>query len=500
MATDAAACIICLDASPSPIQSGCACRGDSGLAHVDCLVQLAASQQEHRGTGVWQQCQTCKQDFTGAMQIGLAEAWRSRVAGQPAESLDRLAAESHLANALLHQGKGAQAERVLRMLHAVQMRMLGAEHRSTLLTAGDLAASLVHQRKYADAEVIQREVLGATKRVLGTEDPHTLTSAGNLAESLSGQCKYSEAEVIQREVLGVQRRVFGAEDPDTLTSANNLASSLMHQRKYAEAETIQREVLAVQKRLLGAEHPNTLLSSSNLAAALSGQFKYAEAEVIQRKALVAQKRVLGAEHPDTLMTAANVATTLANQGRHVEAEQMLQAALASCHRVFGSAHPTTLATARNLANMRASMRATLPTKAVPPAAAGTARPLPAGTRVLVQRLVAAREHNGKCARVLSFEARTERYVVSLEDGSELSLKAECLARAGCAAAACASEEASSVCARCHAVRYCSRECQRADWKAHKLVCAVLVAHTKPEPTPAPAPAADSAEPTAESSA
>ena len=57
------------------------------------------------------------------------------------------------------------------------------------------------------------------------------------------------------------------------------------------------------------------------------------------------------------------------------------------------------------------------------------------------------------------------------DGKVLSLKAECVAHAGCAAAGCASEEASSVCSRCEAVRYCSRECQRTDWKAHKPVCA-----------------------------
>ena len=63
--------------------------------------------------------------------------------------------------------------------------------------------------------------------------------------------------------------------------------------------------------------------------------------------------------------------------------------------------------------------------------------------------------------------------MALDDGRELSLKAECVARAGCAEAGCASEEASSVCARCEAVRYCSRECQRADWRAHKLGCVVV---------------------------
>jgi hypothetical protein len=125
------ACIICLDTSPPPIQSGCACRSDSGLAHIACLVRAAASQQAQRGNGVWRQCQTCKQDYTGAMQTGLAEAWRSRVAGQAAESAERLEAENYLACSLLYQGKCAEAEPMLRRLHAVKMRVHGAEDPDT---------------------------------------------------------------------------------------------------------------------------------------------------------------------------------------------------------------------------------------------------------------------------------------------------------------------------------------------------------------------------------
>ena len=123
--------------------------------------------------------------------------------------------------------------------------------------------------------------------------------------------------------------------------------------------------------------------------------------------------------------------------------------------------------------MRSLIRAPQPAAMVGNAARGAARPLPAGTHVLVQRLVAKPEHNGKRARVVSFDARSGRYCVALDDGRELSLKAECVARAGCAAAGCTSEEASSVCARCEAVRYCSRECQRADWRAHKPACVVV---------------------------
>jgi hypothetical protein len=144
-------------------------------------------------------------------------------------------------------------------------------------------------------------------------------------------------------------------------------------------------------------------------------------------------------------------------------------------RVLGPAHPDTLSTASLLDQMRSHIRIALPATApMGNAAHGAANQLVAGTRVLVQRLVAKPEHNGKLARMLSFDARSVRYCVALDDGRELSLKAECVARAGCAAAGCASEEASSVCARCQAVRYCSRECQRADWRAHKPACAAAV--------------------------
>jgi hypothetical protein len=90
-------CIICVDASPPPIQTGCGCLGDSGLAHVECLVQRAVAQQPHRGNAAWRLCPTCAQDFTGAMRTALAEAWCSRVRGLAEESEDRSAAATNLA-------------------------------------------------------------------------------------------------------------------------------------------------------------------------------------------------------------------------------------------------------------------------------------------------------------------------------------------------------------------------------------------------------------------
>jgi hypothetical protein len=79
------------------MQSGCACLGDGGLAHVECRIESAVAQQPTRGDAVWSRCLTCAQDFTGVMRTGLAEAWWSRVRGHAEESGERRAAVRNLA-------------------------------------------------------------------------------------------------------------------------------------------------------------------------------------------------------------------------------------------------------------------------------------------------------------------------------------------------------------------------------------------------------------------
>ncbi len=113
-------CIICYASVPPPIQSGCACRSDSGLAHVDCLIAKAVSQQAHRGGKVWWECQTCEQRFTGPMRTGLGEAWWSRVCEQAEESEERLCAAANLGDCRLYDGQYAEAERIKREVLGVK--------------------------------------------------------------------------------------------------------------------------------------------------------------------------------------------------------------------------------------------------------------------------------------------------------------------------------------------------------------------------------------------
>jgi hypothetical protein len=175
------------------------------------------------------------------------------------------------------------------------------------------------------------------------------------------------------------------------------------------------------------------------------------------------QRVLGEEDHRTMMAERNLASALSRQGQHAAAEQNLRNLLPREHRpdtapALMRSEPATMA--RVLGNAGARTAGTVPTQPR----------LPDGTRIVLQRLVGKPEYNGQRARVLSFDERRRRYAVALDDCKELSLEPECVVRAGCAAVGCASEDVSSVCGRCQAVRYCSRECQRADWKAHKPAC------------------------------
>ena len=121
-------CFICLGTSPSPIQSGCACRGAAGLAHLRCRAEAAEALVEQKSSAEWWwTCQTCKQPFTGEMSDGLANAWWSRVCDGAEDDRERLAAATNLASSLSDQGKHDEAEKMEREVLAVRKRVLGAE-------------------------------------------------------------------------------------------------------------------------------------------------------------------------------------------------------------------------------------------------------------------------------------------------------------------------------------------------------------------------------------
>ena len=284
-------CIICLESDPAPVQMGCACRSDAGLAHVTCMVEKARWQHAQRGTAAWCSCQICGNLFTGAMRMGLADAWASQ-----AEGAERISARANRGAALAACGNHAAAEPVLRQVLVETRGACGAAHPEALTAANNLGWALVGVHKYAAAERILRETLAVQRRVLGDEHPSNLKSASNLAGVLIRRGKSADAERILREVLSCMQRVFGEEHPNTLIAAGCLTTALLNQgtrEKLEEAESIGDSMRAVQMRVLGPDHPDTLKTTHNLANALLLGRKLERAEALFRTLLDAQRRVYG---------------------------------------------------------------------------------------------------------------------------------------------------------------------------------------------------------------
>ena len=295
------ACCICLDndGPPLPVQCGCGCRREAGCAHVACKIAYA----KHHGRGYhegWYECPTCKQDYTGAMLLGLAEALCAKLQRRPAKDYDRLCAQDTLANAYKQAGR------------------------------------------FAEAEALYRDILAINRPV------HGLVAAANLGSALLGQGKHSDAEAVFRDTLARQRDVLGAEHKSTLLTAGSLASALTSQGKYAEAEPVLRDTLAIQQRVLGRGHDSTLTAATNLAVLLNNTDQSAEAEVLGRSAMAQANRTLGPDHPKSLEIARVLASTLGNQGHVAEADALFSATLATQQRVLGLGHPHTQHTAQAL--------------------------------------------------------------------------------------------------------------------------------------------------------
>ena len=221
-------CTLCLDGGdePLPVQRGCACRGDVGLAHAACLDKMNAHTAEGYHNG-WRECPTCGQHYTGAMELALARALVYRLRRRRRDDNDRLRADHVLGNAL--EGAGECVE----------------------------AITYEKQGRLAEAEELQAGALAASERVRGTEHPKTLWAAGNLAWTYFKQGKLTEAEELQAGVLTTSERVLGKNHPDTVRAAGNLAAMCDMQGRFAEAEELLAGAgLRRQHRRAGTLNPH----------------------------------------------------------------------------------------------------------------------------------------------------------------------------------------------------------------------------------------------------
>jgi tetratricopeptide (TPR) repeat protein len=250
--------------------------------------------------------------------------------------------EYDLADKYFNQQKYAEAELLYRQSAQERERVLGTEHRDTIVTRVRLAASLSQQEKNTEAELLSRQLQPQLEKFFGTEHLATINNRYAIAHMLAGQEKYSEAETFFRQSVQERERVLGVEHLDTLESRYFLAKTLLKQDKYLEAEPLLRQSAQERKRVLGSKHQDTLKSKILLASTLVFQEKFLEAEPLLTECNHEHEQVHGAEHQDTLNSKVLLARTLLSQEKYIQAEPLFHHLVQQLEKVRGVEHVETL--------------------------------------------------------------------------------------------------------------------------------------------------------------
>jgi len=245
----------CDDHPEEPLLStGCACcrpGSSGGWAHVSWLASAAAHQKK-----LWVKCPTCKQEFTGTLNLELSRARWELCRSRPEADAERLMALGNLATA--HQGSGdlAAARPLFEEVVAVERRSLGNDHPDTLEDIGKLGAVLSGMGEHAEAQPLLEEALAGLRLVRGDEHFLTLDAMVRLATGHSKLGATAKARFLLEEAVVTMRRTQPA-DPNTFSMIGHLGGTIFNVGDITTGLALQEEAAASALRELGPNHPVT---------------------------------------------------------------------------------------------------------------------------------------------------------------------------------------------------------------------------------------------------
>jgi tetratricopeptide (TPR) repeat protein len=272
---DPPACWICYERafvaeagahSAGPLLRACACRGpDASFSHLPCLVKYASANQDASQGKSWWQCPTCKQGYTGELQLGLARGHWGLVRGRAVEDIERRHAVNNLAMALQGAGEFEGTLPLFEEALAVERCIHGDDHANTLGSISNLATAHSAMGNHDLALPLHTEALAGNRRLRGDEDSRTLTVINNLAVVYSRMSTHGLALSLYEEALAGRRRVLGNAHPHTLSTINSMALSRYCMGEHAAAAALMREALVGRWRVLGEDHPRTQASVASMS-------------------------------------------------------------------------------------------------------------------------------------------------------------------------------------------------------------------------------------------
>ena len=193
-----------------------------------------------------------------ALVVKEAELSMLRRVGARASSI--LAVQTNLANTYQALGRLEHSLQLERDVYDGSLRLLGEEHRDTIISVNNLAATLFKLKRFEEAKSLLRKIMPVARRVLGENYELTIAMRMSYAQSLYNDegatlDDLHEAVTLLEENERITRRVFGGAHP--------LAMQMEHDLKKARAKLRAHEIAeAMLATTLGA-------GAADVGAALS---------------------------------------------------------------------------------------------------------------------------------------------------------------------------------------------------------------------------------------
>jgi len=287
-------CWICLEEGPDelegPLVRDCSCRGESGFAHLSCIIQYAEQKSrscvEESDNGIkmnnfmgpWERCPNCKQKYTNKIALDLANAFltftesnwpesnwpenegiRLRALNMKlralAEGSDQMKELKEIANKMLSMVRqfkmkhSSPSESILEIEACVHFQ-LGRFH----LKEGTKESSKIAVKHYE----ICRDILKSIGHKQGVA-----AAEANLARA-KAKCDGTRNDVGTEEEMEKHQQLYtqsldqaGDEHPSTIILGINTATILHRAHHAIEAERLLSKIAIVSNRVHGPAHELT---------------------------------------------------------------------------------------------------------------------------------------------------------------------------------------------------------------------------------------------------
>lgn len=213
---------------------------------------------------------------------------------------ETLETAAELGRSLRIAGEFSRAETVLRDAASLVRRDRPGAWRALVTIESLLAETLLVQSRGVEAEPIARSVLATVDRNLGPEHPERIRALLLQGSALTALYRYPEAAASTELALGLSRRIYGNAHPATADALTFHALAQERLSHFDAALAAVQESIAIREKALGPDHPRSILARYQLGVLTANADRRAEAVAIFRDVVARRAAILGEGHPDTL--------------------------------------------------------------------------------------------------------------------------------------------------------------------------------------------------------